>query len=201
LKFFKVLMKAFIFIVGLLVSLWVFMPWGKIGEYAVLSAERIATSRGIVNARHTSVSGSWRGPTIRINDFTARNALGGGEFKVLSLSPSFMQSIIQFSPVVSVSFTGAKLLLPGGNETGMDSGKVDLSLKKGILLLKNLKSTGELSFEGFVAIDTNGNKIETADLMIKPPQKIEPALNLMKTMLPLTQESTGQWRLKRDKDG
>jgi len=193
-------MKTFVFIVGLTVSLWIFMPWGKIGEYAVLSAEKIASSRGL-NTRHTSVSGSWKGPTININDFIAKIALGGGEFKVLSLSPSFMQSIIQFSPVVSVSFTGAKLSLPGVNDVGIDSGKVDLSLKNGILLLKNLRSTGELSFEGFVAIDISGAKIDTADLMIKPPQKIESSLNLMKNMLPLTQESPGQWRLKREKNG
>ena len=110
-----------------------------------------------------------------------------------------MQSIIQFSPVISISFTDGKLLLPGGNEAEMRTGNVEVSLKNGILLLKNLKSTGELSLDGNIAIDLNGVKIDNADLMIRPPEKIEPSLDLMKVMLPLTQESQGIWRLKRDK--
>ena len=197
-KFFKVLLKTFIFIVGTLISLWLLMPWGKIGEYTVLSAERIATSRGF-NTQHSSVSGSWKGPSIRINDFTSKMALGGGEFKTLSFSPSFLKSIIQISPVVSVSFTGGILSFPGGNNAVIGSGNFEVSLKNGILLLKNLKNTGELILDGNIAIDINSAKIDNADLMIKSPEKIEQSLNSMKAMLPLTQESKGQWRLKRDK--
>ncbi|MCL1875179.1 MAG: hypothetical protein FWF87_02835, partial [Synergistaceae bacterium] len=181
-----------------LISLWLLMPWGKIGEYAVLSAEKIASSKGF-NTQHASVSGSWRGPTIEINEFVSKMIFAGGEFKTLSLSPSFIQSIIQFSPVISVSFTGGKLSFPGGNDVDIGSGNVEVSLKNGILSLKNFKNTGELLFDGSVAIDINGAKIETADLMIKPPEKIESSLNSMKAMLPLIQESNGQWRLRRDK--
>ena len=198
-KLFKVFIKAFIFILGVLISLWVLMPWGKIGEYAVLSAERTASSRGF-DARHTSVSGSWRGPTIKINDFTAKMVFGGGEFRTLSISPSFIQSIIQFSPVAIVSFTGGRLLLPGGNSADLGSGKVEVSVSRGTLLLKNLKSVGELSIDGHVAIDINGQKIDNADLVMKSPERIESTLSAMSLLLPLTQESAGQWRLRREKN-
>ena len=197
-KFFKALIKTFIFIVGTLISLWLLMPWGKIGEYAVLSGERVVTSKGF-NTHHSSVSGSWKGPSIKINDFTSKMALGGGEFKTLSFSPSFLKSIIQFSPVVSVSFTGGMLSFPGGNDADIGSGNFEVSLKNGILLLKNLNNTGELLLDGSIAIDINGARIENADLAIKSPEKIEQSLNSMKAMLPLTQESKGQWRLRRDK--
>ena len=197
-KFFKALIKVLIFIVGTLISLWLFTPWGKIGEYAVLSAERTVTSKGF-NTQHSSVSGSWKGPNIIINDFSSKMALGGGQFKTLSFSPSFLKTIIQFSPVVSVSFTGGTLSFPGGNDADIGSGNFEVSLKNGILLLRNLKNTGELSLDGSIAIDINGSKIDNADLLIKSPEKIEQSLNSMKAMLPLTQESKGQWRLKRDK--
>lgn len=174
------------------------MPWGKIGEYAVLSAEKIATSKGF-NTQHSSVSGSWKGPNIKVNDFTSKMIFGGGEFKTLDFSPSLIKSIIQFSPVISVSFTGGKLSFPGGNDADIGSGNVEVSLKNGILLLRNIKNTGELLLDGNIAIDINGARIDNADLLIKSPEKIEQSLNSMKTMLPLTQESKGQWRLRRDK--
>ena len=198
-KYVKLIIKIFMFIIGVLISLWILMPWGRIGEYAVLSAERTASSKGF-DAKHSSVSGSWKGPTIRINDFSAKMALGGGEFKTLTISPSFMQSIIRFSPVALVSFTGGKLSLPGGNDADMGSGKVEVSIKRGILLLKNFKSAGELSLDGSLAIDINGNKIDNADLIIRSPEKIEPVLRSISIMLPITQESAGQWRLRRDKN-
>jgi hypothetical protein len=204
LKYLKVLIKVFVFIIGALISLWLLMPWGKIGEYAVLSAEKMVSSRGMITrgltVQHSSVSGTWRGPTIGINDFSAKMNLGGGEFKKISFSPSFMQSIIQLSPVASVSFTGGKLLLPGGNETDMGRGKVDVSYKKGILSLKNFKSEGELAFDGFIVLDVNNNDIVNGDLMIKAPEKIESSLDLAKTLMrSLNQESTGQWRIKKEK--
>ena len=196
-KLFKVLIKTLIFIVGALASLWIFMPWGEMGEYAVLSAEKTASSRGY-NIQHSSVSGSWIGPSILINDFASRMVLAGGEFKTLRLSPSFIQSLIRFSPVMSVSFTGGKLSLPGGNDADLGSGRVEISLKNGILLLNNLRSTGELSFDGFATININSARIENADIMINSPERIESSLNSMSIMLPLTRESAGQWRLKRD---
>ena len=197
-KFFKALLKTFIFIIGALIAIWLLMPWGKIGEYAVLSAEKIATSKGF-NTQHSSVSGSWKGPNIKVNDFTSKMIFGGGEFKTLDFSPSLIKSIIQFSPVISVSFTGGKLSFPGGNDADIGSGNVEVSLKNGILLLRNIKNTGELLLDGNIAIDINGARIDNADLLIKSPEKIEQSLNSMKTMLPLTQESKGQWRLRRDK--
>ena len=197
-KLLKILIKTLIFIIGTLISLWLLMPWGAIGEYGVLSMERIASSRGF-NIQHSSVSGSWIGPTIRINGFTSRMAFGGGEFRTLSLSPSIIQSFIQLSPVISVSFTGGTLSLPGGNDADMGSGTVEISLRNGILLLNNLKSTGELSLDGNIAIDINGARIETADLMIRSPERIETSLNSMRAILPLIQESNGQWRLRRER--
>ena len=174
------------------------MPWGKIGEYAVLSAERMASSKGF-NTQHSSVSGSWRGPTIEINDFSSKMAFGGGEFKTLSFSPSFMQSVVQISPVISVSFTGGKLFLPGGSDAEIGSGNFEISFKNGILSIKNIKNTGELLLDGNIAIDAGEAKIDNADMLIKPPGKIESSLNSMRVMLPLTRESNGQWKLKRDK--
>ncbi|MCL2767384.1 MAG: hypothetical protein FWE49_01440 [Synergistaceae bacterium] len=197
-KILKLLMKLLLFIVGVLVSLWLLMPWGKVGEYAVLSAEKIASSKGF-NTQHSSVSGSWRGPNIIVNDFTSKMALGGGEFKTLSFTPSFPQSMIQLAPVMSISFTGGKLSFPGGIDADIGSGNVEVSYKNGILFIRNLKNTGELSFDGSIAIDINSTKIDHADLMIKSPESIEQSLDSMKSMLPLTQESNGQWRLRRDK--
>ena len=175
------------------------MPWGKIGEYAVLSAEKMASSKGF-STQHSSVGGSWKGPTINISGFASKMAFGGGEFRTLSLSPSFMQSLIQFSPVMSVTFTGGKLSFPGGIDADMGAGKAEVSLKNGVLSFRNFKSTGELSLDGNIAIDINGAKIDNADLMIRSPEKIEPSLSSMRGILPLTQESRGHWRLKRDKN-
>ena len=193
----KVLIKTLIFAVGALVSLWLLTPWGKIGEYAILSVEKTAISKGF-NAQHSSVNGSWKGPNIKVNNFVSKMAFGGGEFKTLSFSPSFLQSIIQFSPVISVSFTDSTLFFPGGNAIDIGSGNFEVSRKNDKLLFRNLKNTGEFLLEGNIAIDVKGPKIDNADLMIKSPEKTEQSLYLMKAILPLTQESKGQWRLRRD---
>ena len=196
-KYLKKLMNVFIFLFGALIALWFFMPWGKIGEYGVLSAEKMVSSRGLT-AQHKSVSGSWRGPTIGINDFSAKMVLGGGEFKTISFSPSFIQTIIKFAPTVSVSFIGGKLLLPG-NEADLGRGKVDVSYKKGILSLRNFKSEGELSFDGFITLGVDNREIINADLIIRAPEKFETPFGMVKRLIPsLVQESTGQWRIRKD---
>jgi hypothetical protein len=198
LKFLKILSKVFVFIVGALITLWILAPWGKIGEYAVLSAENVARNRGLT-AHHASVDGSWIGPNIKVNNFVAKMVLGGGEFRTISVSPLFIKSIIQFSPVVSVSFTGGKLLYMG-NDADMGAGSFELLLKNNILSVRNLKSVGELSFDGFIQVNIRDFAIENADLMIKPPEKIESHLGSMKMMVPsLIQETTGQWRIKKEK--
>ena len=197
-RFLKILSKIFVFILGAIISLWILAPWGKIGEYAVLRAENIVRARGLT-VQHTSVDGSWIGPNIKVNDFGAKMVLGGGEFRTISVSPLYMKSIFRFSPVVSVSFSGGKLLF-GGDDTDMGSGNFELSLKNSILLVGNFKSTGDLSFDGFIEINIRDFAIENADLMIRPPERIESSLSAMKVMVPsLIQETTGQWRIKKEK--
>ena len=197
-KFLKKLSKVFLFLVAAIVSLWILAPWGKIGEYAVLRAENMVRSR--LNVQHSSVDGSWIGPNIKVNDFAAKMKMfGGGEFKTISVSPSFIKSLIQFSPVVSVAFTGGKLLF-GLNDADMGAGNFELSLKNNILFIRNLKSIGDLSFDGFIEINIGNFTIENADLVIRPPEKIEPSMSDMKGMVPsLIQESPGQWRIKKEK--
>jgi len=198
LKFLKILTKLLIFIVGALISLWILAPWGKIGEYAVLSAENVARARNLT-AQHTSVDGSWIGPKVRINNFSAKaNFGGGGEFTTIDLSPSYFKSVFQFSPVALVSFTGGKLV--GLIDADMGSGNFEISLKNSILYIRNLKSQGELSFDGFIEINIRDFTIENADLVIRNPERIEMPLNAMKGMVPsLVQENPGQWRIKKEK--
>lgn len=190
-------MKTFIFIVGALVALWIFMPWDKIGEFIVLSAERRASSMG-VSVRHSSVSGSWYGPKIVINDFSGKYLIAGGEFRIISVTPLYVQSIIHFSPAMSVSFSGGKVSLPVVNDTDLGSGQVEVSYKDGVVLLKNLISDGEISLNGYIAI--RGREIDEADLMIKVPEKFESYMSTMKAMIPsLNKESTVLWRIKKEK--
>lgn len=193
-------MKIIVFIIGASVALWILMPWDKIGEYVVLSAERRASTMAIA-VRHSSVNGSWYGPNITINDFTGKYLIAGGEFKTVSVTPSYLQSLIQFSPVISVSFGGGKISLPGGNETDLGSGQVEVSFKNGILTLRNLRSAGELSFDGYIEIDlSKGREIDNADLIIKAPEKFDSYMQTIKSMIPsLSKESAGQWRIKKEK--
>ena len=199
-KYLKKFLKVFIFIIGVMIAIWISLPWDKIGEYAVLIAERRVSSMGFT-ARHSSVNGSWKGPNIKVNDFAAKMTLGGGEFQSISVTPSYLKSITQFAPVISVSFSGGKVFLPGGSEADMGAGQVEISFKNGILSLRNFKSVGDLSFDGFIVIDVkNGVKIDNADMIIKATSSAEVSLNFLSQMVrDMTKESAGQWRIKREK--
>lgn len=196
--FLKLFIKFTIFAIALVCSLWVFAPWGKIGEYVVLSAEQRAAASGI-NVRHSSVAGSWSGPTINVNDFSAKVMFGGGSFKTITVSPAITDSVMSFSPVIYVSFTGGEVSMPGGAAASLGSGSFELSTSGGLIMISNLRSSGELILDGYVVIDPASAKIDNADMKIKAPDSLKQALSSMKAFLPLSEEQDGSWKLKREK--
>lgn len=199
-KLLGVFFKIIIFLVGAVLALWFFMPWGRIGEYVLLSAEKEASVKGFT-VQHSSVTGSWRGPAIDVKELVARMALGGGAFKTLSVSPSIVASAARFSPVISVSFTGGEVFLPGGLVASLGSGSLELSISNGMVLVEKIKSDGELLLDGFMAIDLANAKIDHSDLNIKFPENLKTAFSSMKNFLPLVEEANGTWKLKREKNG
>lgn len=196
-RFLKNFVKLMIFAVGLMIAAWIFMPWGRIGEYILVNSENAAAAKGF-SMRHSAVSGSWHGPTVDIQDLMARMLLGGGGFKNISISPAIFASIINLSPVISVSFSGGEVSLPGGVVASLGSGSLELSFSSGIILMDKVKSAGEISLEGSVAIDPSKGRIERANLTVKSPEKLHNSISAMKGILPLTEGPNGTWLLKRE---
>ena len=200
----KNFLKILLFLVGMLLMVWIFMPWRQVGETVLLSASRrlpvptTITYTTIGNARNGFV----------VNNLEVRNLMGMVDmyFSSLTITPDVTASLLGMAPASLVSFTGMVIgdiavtplrKLPG---VAPGNGRVAVSVNRQGIFLDSLRSDGELSANGSLLIDTSEMRILWADMaMDVRNEAFEENLSIIASVsgLPLHQESPGRWTLRR----
>jgi len=200
----KNFLKILLFLVGMLLMVWIFMPWRQVGETVLLSASRrlpvptTITYTTIGNARNGFV----------VNNLEVRNLMGMVDmyFSSLTITPDVTASLLGMAPASLVSFTGMVIgdiavtplrKLPG---VAPGNGRVAVSVNRQGIFLDSLRSDGELSANGSLLIDTSEMRILWADMaMDVRNEAFEENLSIVASVsgLPLHQESPGRWTLRR----
>jgi len=199
---FKIFLKTLLFLVGLLLTLWIFMPWKQVGEAVLLSvSRRLPTSASLAYSTVGKAGGGFV-----INNLEVKNLMGmlDASFNTLTIVPDAAASVMGLAPTCRVAFTGAVIgdiavtplmKIPG---VALGNGRVVISVNKQGIFLENLRSDGELSANGSLLADPSEMRIVWADIALDVKSKeFEEKMSLLESVLPLHQEGPGRWFLRR----
>ena len=187
-KILKFFLSFFLFVAGVLLAAWFFMPWKQLGESVLLFAAQQVPFR----VAYASVWG-----------------VSGGSFRTLTVVPDVTSSLLNMALVCRFVFTGVALgdiaVTPRKKIPGvfLGNGRATLSLTAEEVLLEGLRSDGELALNGVLLLAPSGTPIiRRADVTLavssEPFEKELPSLQ-MAFSLPLRQEAPGRWSFRRGK--
>lgn len=210
-KIVKFLLKGLVFVVGILLAVWFFMPWQQVGEYALLrAAQQLKAPAAITYAAVDGVSGGFI-----VKDLDVRGLMGMVNLscKTLKITPDLFASVMGVAPTCHIAFTGNALgeitiLRKKIPAIYIGDGGVTISLGRREILLEGLRSNGDLSMNGVLALAPRADRvIAWSDVMLNvKSEAFEKELPSLQQALglPLQQESPGkpgQWVLRRARPG
>ena len=204
-KALSILIKTLLFLVGLLVAVWIFLPWKQVGEYALVAAgRRLETPASITWAAVNNVPGGFV-----IEDLKAQRLMGMVDvsFSTLTVVPDMIASLLNMSPTCRISFTGNTVseiaVTPLKKIPGivLNNGHTIVSLNDQGILLDEVYSDGEISMRGSLLLSPSGERLigwadVALDIKSEPFEKELPSLQ-MSLGLPLQQDVPGRWFLRR----
>ena len=203
----KIFLKILLFVTGLLLAGWIFMPWKQAGEAVLLLAsKRLPASASLA---YSTVGNAGRG--FVVNDLEVRNLMGMVDmfFDSVTVVPDVSASLTGMTPTCLVSFTGAVIgdiaVTPLKKMPGVapGNGRCMVSVNRQGIFLDSLRSDGELSMSGSILINPSEMKIIWADVaMDVKSEAFEENLSLVGSVfdLPLHQNGSGRWLLRRSRN-
>jgi hypothetical protein len=203
-KTIKFLLKGLLFVIGIGVAAWVFMPWKQVGESVLLLAgERLTSPSSVVYSSIGSVPGGFV-----VEDLNVRRLMGMTDisFRTLTIVPDIAASLMNMAPTCRISFTGSEMgeitvlrkKIPG---IVFGNGRVAISFNRQGILLEELRSDGDLSMNGSFLISPSADPIigwasVTLNVKSEPFEQELPSLQTA-LGLPLQQDAPGRWFLRR----
>ena len=204
-KAISIFLKTLLFLVGVLMAVWIFLPWKQVGEYALAAAgRRLETPASITWGTVNNVPGGFV-----IEDLKAQRLMGMGDvsFRTVTVVPDLMASLLGMSPTCQISFTDNTVSeiavtplkkIPG---VALGNGSFIVSFSDQGILLDEVRSDGEIAMRGSLLLSPSSERLigwaEVAlDIKSEPFEKELPSLQ-MSLGLPLQQDAPGRWFLRR----
>ncbi|NLL36346.1 MAG: hypothetical protein GX256_02345 [Fretibacterium sp.] len=186
------LLKTLLLLTAFCVSSWFFMPWRQVGTAVLTEARRHLETRGaeLSFAGVEAVSGGFQVRNLNLSSFARFS------FRTLTLKPHLLDSLLVLTPVCSVTFEGAEAVM--GQPMSLGDGGATVTLGPDSVLLEGLRSNGEFSLNGFLAIDPGAMRIARANAAVRVPQSFEENMEALQAFLPLVREGSGRWFLRRE---
>ena len=181
--------KIILFIVGLSIAMYIFLPYQSIGKLAMSIAHDQLQRRGM-RLNYSDVSGEDGGFTINNLTLTGMPSVS---LSSVTIKPEYLSSLATLSPVCNITFKGGNIRL--GQSLNLGDGGFLLTAGKEIML-ENLRTNGEFSLNGYMTIDTSSMRIGHADARLEVPGSFSQNMGMLRNFLPLVQEGD-KWYLRR----
>ena len=182
--------SVIIFILGIVLALCIFFPWGEAGKFAL--------NLGYSQLGRMGMSLSYSDVVGEDDGFTVNNVRISGMTDIslssLTIRPRFWASILSFGLVCDVEFKDCNIRLSQNMNVG-DGGFL-LTVKAPQILLEELRTNGEFSLNGYITLDSSTMKISHAEARLTVPESFSQNMSVLRNFLPLVQEG-GRWYLRR----
>ena len=182
--------SVIIFILGIILALGIFFPWGEAGKFAL--------NLGYSQLGRMGMSLSYSDVVGEDDGFTVNNVRISGMTDIslssLTIRPRFWASILRLGIVCDVEFKGCNIRL--GQNMNVGDGGFLLTVKAPQILLEELRTNGEFSLNGYITLDSSTMKISHAEARLTVPESFSQNMSVLRNFLPLVQEG-GRWYLRR----
>ena len=182
--------SVIIFILGIILALGIFFPWGEAGKFAL--------NLGYSQLGRMGMSLSYSDVVGEDDGFTVNNVRISGMTDIslssLTIRPRFWASILSLGLVCDVEFKGCNIRL--GQNMNVGDGGFLLTVKAPQILLEELRTNGEFSLNGYITLDSSTMKISHAEARLTVPESFSQNMSVLRNFLPLVQEG-GRWYLRR----
>ena len=181
--------KIILFMAGLLIAMYIFLPYQSIGKLAMSIAHDQLQRRGM-RLNYSDVTGEDGGFTV--NNLTL-SGMPNISISSVTIKPEYLSSLATLSPVCDITFKGANIRV--GQALNLGDGGFLLTAGNEILL-ENLRTNGEFSLSGYMTIDMSSMRIGRADARLEVPESFSQNMGMLRNFLPLLQEGD-KWYLRR----
>lgn len=180
-----------------LFALWVHFPWEGAAQYVLARvAPRLAEQGFSLLYDDIAVEGRSIPRFTLVNLSLASPLLTLREGR-LELSPRPMTSLLRRRLVCSVALSGGDVRVLGGKGASWRGGSFSLAAGGDGVALEQIDVRGDFSASGRIAVAPASARITAADLHLKAPTELDAALGALKAILPLEQDPSGGWRVRR----
>ncbi len=182
--------KILLFIVCFFATLYYFLEWRAVGNFAMSFAHSQLERRGM-RMSYSDVSGEEGGFTV--NNMTL-NGMANLSLASITIKPQLAKSVTSLAPVCNISFRGLSVQL--GQVMNLGDGEFTLIAWPGEVELDNLRTNGDFALNGYVTIDLNSMKLGHTEARLDVPENFASNMGMLRNFLPLVQEGD-QWYLRR----
>lgn len=182
----------------LFLALWVNFPWEGAARYALArTAPRLAEQGFSLLYDDIAVEGRFFPRFTFVNLSLASPLLTLREGRLV-VTPHPTASLLERRGVCAVSLSGGEMRMLGGKGAAWRGGSFRLVAGSAGVALERVDIKGDFAASGHIAVSPATAKITEADLRLKVPVELDPALNALTSLLPLVRESSvGEWRIRR----
>ena len=185
----KRLLTIIIFIAGLLIGIYKYLPYQSIGKLAMSIAHDQLQRRGM-RLNYSDVSGEEVGFTVNNLKLSGMPSVS---LSSVTIKPEYLSSLATLSPVCEITFKGASIRL--GQVLNLGDGGFLLTAGNEVML-ENLRTNGEFSLNGNMTIDMSNMRIGRAEARLEVPESFSQNMGMLRSFLPLVQEGD-KWYLRR----
>lgn len=194
----KLVKSAVSFTAGSLLGLMLFVPWGGAASLmsAVVSCE--AAAKGIkLEITEASAEGIFS-PRFKFNGIKADMAPVSLNISQIEVRPHIVKTLANRDLYASVFAGSGKI---DGRPVGTivwRSAKAESVVTEDTVVLKNIKTDGDIKAEGYMELSKDGRIIKS-DMAVTVPQKFDSIIKAVSIIgsLPLKNSAPGEWRIKK----
>ncbi len=190
-KFFTRALKFVLFLLGFVIALWNFLPYPEIGR-ALMSVGYSRLNENNMKLSYSDITGVDGG-------FTVNNLAIEGNVNItfgsITIRPQIISSILSLGGVCNIDFRNANIIL--GQNFNIGDGHFLMTAFPKEILLEELRTNGDFRLNGYLTINLNTMKIGQAEASLNVPEEFAGGLGLLRNFLPLEQDNSGQWHLRR----
>lgn len=189
-KIISVALRTLVLLAGFASSLWFFMPWKEVGEFVLASASGRMSPRWALS--YAAVESAGSGFTVK--ELSVKG-LVKCSFGSVTFRPNLIATLLNRAPTGGVVFSDGNVFF--GQPVRLGDGQVSVVLDPQEILLEQVHTNGDFAVRGLIGIDPKSARISRAEAAIQVTEALEPNLNSLKSLLPLEQETSGRWVLRR----
>ncbi len=187
----KSIAKGILFVSGFVVAVWLSLSWKDVGQ-AVMSAAYSRLSDAGMRMSYSDITGEAGGFTVHN---LALSGLANVRFRSVTLRPKIAASVLSLAAVCEVEFSGGSVQL--GMSLTFGDGGVLVTAGRREVMLENLRTNGEFSVNGWLAVNPQTMRLERADARVNVPESFTENMSILQNILPLVEQG-GRWYLRRN---